>query len=132
MRIHLTVTIFLLFFSPFYHFSKAEYALLFLAIGLVISNELMNTAIEAVVDMVSPSYSKGAEAAKDIAAGAVFISAFFAAIIGIILYLDFDVLKNILRFFISYPVLFLALIVLVVLGMVFIFHRTGSEKSKIK
>lgn len=132
MRIHLVTTVFLLLFSPFYHFSKAEYALLFLAIGLVISSELMNTAIEAVVDMISPSYSKGAETAKDIAAGAVFVSALSAAVIGIILYLDFAVLKNILEFFLRYPVSILALIVLVVSGIIFIFHRTNSEKPKIK
>lgn len=106
--------------------------MLFLAIGLVISSELMNTAVEAVVDMVSPSYSKGAGIAKDIAAGAVFVSAFFAAIIGIMLYLDFAVLKSILEFFLRYPIFIFVLVILIVLGILFIFYGTGTHKIKKK
>ena len=50
--------------------------------GLVLAAELLNTAIEAVVDLVSPEYHELAEKAKDIAAGAVLLSAILVTIIG--------------------------------------------------
>lgn len=130
MRFHIVTMIFLIIFSPFYDFTKAEYCLLFMTIGMVISSELMNTAIETVIDMISPSYSKGAETAKDIAAGAVCVTAVFAAVIGVILYLDIAVLKSIITFFLRYPAFILALIILLILGVVFIFRGIGSGKDK--
>ncbi len=55
---------------------------LIFAIVLVWSSELLNTAIEALCDVVSPSFHPGIKLAKDIAAGAVLICAVGATIIG--------------------------------------------------
>lgn len=121
MRIHLTVTAFLLLFSYFYHFTRAEYALLLLAISSVIACEMMNTAVEAVVDMVSPTYSKAAQVAKDIAAGAVFVAAIFAVAVGLLLYINLAALAEILDFFRTNPLLIVALLCLVAIGVIFIF-----------
>lgn len=57
----------------------------FLLIGLVISAELFNTALEQVVDLVNPTYNALAGRCKDIAAGAVLVLCVIAAIIKIIL-----------------------------------------------
>ncbi|MEG0614463.1 MAG: diacylglycerol kinase family protein [Oscillospiraceae bacterium] len=133
MRIHLVVTVFLLVFSAFYDFSKIEYILLFLAISSVIACEMMNTAVEAVVDMVSPSYSKHAQVAKDIAAGAVFVSAIFALVVGFFLFYDVKIFVQIFDFFTKNPFLIVALLAAVSIGLIFIFKGVSStNKNKYK
>ena len=67
--------------------NAVEWALLMLTIGLVISCELINTAIEAVVDLVTEDYHPLAKVAKDTAASAVFIFAIVAIIVGLIIFL---------------------------------------------
>ena len=64
-----------------------ELAILALTIGLVISCELINTAIEAVVDLVTEDYHPLAKVAKDTAAAAVFVFAIVAIIVGLIIFL---------------------------------------------
>ena len=64
-----------------------EWAILCLTIGLVISCELINTAIEAVVDLVTEDYHPLAKVAKDTSAAAVFIFAIVSVIVGIIIFL---------------------------------------------
>ena len=62
--------------------SPVEFMLLALAISFVLFAELLNTAIEVVVDMISPEFHPMAKVAKDVAAGAVLTAAFGTAIIG--------------------------------------------------
>lgn len=64
-----------------------EWAIISLTVGLVIGFELINTAIEAVVDLVTEEYHPLAKVAKDTAAAAVFIMAIVAIIIGLIIFL---------------------------------------------
>jgi diacylglycerol kinase (ATP) len=65
--------------------TRVEFILLSLAVIIVLAAEMLNSAIETVVDLLSPEYSENARIAKDIAAGAVFISAFGAAVLGYII-----------------------------------------------
>ena len=53
-----------------------------LCCGLVLSLELMNTALEAIVDLVSPTFHPLARIAKDVAAGAVLLSSAISLIVG--------------------------------------------------
>ena len=62
------------------------WALIALCCGLVISAELVNTSIEAVVDLASPELHPLAKRAKDVAAASVYVLAITAAIVGIIVY----------------------------------------------
>lgn len=55
-------------------------------IGLVLSAEAVNSAIEALADVVSPNYHEGIKRTKDLAAGAVLILAICAAIIGLMIF----------------------------------------------
>lgn len=64
-----------------------EWGLVVLAIGLVLVSEMINTAIEWLVDLVSPEYKEKAGLIKDVAAGAVLIAAIISVIIGIIVFL---------------------------------------------
>lgn len=66
--------------------SSVEWSILILIIGLVILAESINTAIEIDIDLTSPNYHPYARDTKDVAAGAVLISAFVACIIGLIIF----------------------------------------------
>ncbi len=66
-------------------FDALSWILMLLSSGCVLAAELLNTAIEEVVDLVSPSMNEKAGRAKDIAAGAVLALSIAAGIIGIIL-----------------------------------------------
>lgn len=65
--------------------TSVEKALIIMAIAGVITAELINTAVEAVVDLVSPEYHPLAKLAKDAAAGAVLVAAVAAVVIGCLL-----------------------------------------------
>ncbi len=65
--------------------SRVEFLIIALAVILVLSTEMLNSAVEAVVDLLSPEFSEKARVAKDIAAGAVLIAAVGAAVIGYII-----------------------------------------------
>lgn len=82
MRIHFCATIVVLLVALFLRVTAIEFALLALSILAVLSAELLNTAIEAVVDLVSPDFHPLAKTAKDTAAGAVFVASCGAAIMG--------------------------------------------------
>jgi len=69
------------------HISLVEWAVLVLVIGLVILAESINTAIEIDIDLTSPNYHPYARDTKDVAAGAVLISAMIACVIGLIIFL---------------------------------------------
>jgi diacylglycerol kinase (ATP) len=82
LRYHFLSAAAVLFFSYMVGVSHGELIIISLAVILVLGAEMMNSAIEAVVDLVSPDYSEKARIAKDIAAGAVLITAFGAALLG--------------------------------------------------
>ena len=73
-------------FSFLFKVNKYEWAILVLTIGLVISCELINTAIEAVVDLVTEEYHPLAKVAKDTSAAAVLVFAIVAIIVGLIIF----------------------------------------------
>ena len=95
MRVHLCAAFYVLALMPFYHFTRTERLAVFIVIGMVISAEAFNTAIEAIVDLVSPEQNRLAGLAKDAGAGAVLITAAAAAAVGVTLYADIGVLAEI-------------------------------------
>lgn len=99
MRIHIIAALYVAFFSAFYDFSKTEIAVLIITCALVMIFEAINTSIEVIVDKVSPKYSPLAKVAKDVAAGAVLLSALMAVAVGIVLFFDVERFKLILLFF---------------------------------
>ena len=82
MRYHFWVAAAILIFSLFLSITKLEFLILAFAILFVLFAEMINTAIEATVDLLSPSYSKLAKIAKDTAAGAVLIASIGAVVTG--------------------------------------------------
>ncbi|KLV27313.1 diacylglycerol kinase [Niallia circulans] len=87
VKIHLVITILVIVLGLLNDLSKQEWMLIAFCIGLVISLELINTAIERVVDLVTSEYHPLAKEAKDIAAGAVFVAAILSIVIGGIIFI---------------------------------------------
>jgi len=71
----------------YFDINTTEWMFQIFAIGLVLTAESLNTAIEAICDFIQPNYDKKIGLIKDIAAGAVTFAAFTAIIIGAIIYL---------------------------------------------
>lgn len=93
-QVHLLITTVVIVGGVVFGVSVVEWLILILSITLVLALESLNTALEALVDLLSPQYHPLAKKAKDVAAGAVLIGAIGAAIIGCIVFLPriFDLL----------------------------------------
>ncbi len=85
LRYHFYVAAFILVLCYILGISRNDFLIITLAVIVVLLAELFNTSIETVVDLASPKHSEKAKIAKDVAAGAVFITAFGAAVIGYII-----------------------------------------------
>ena len=82
--IHAFLTIAVIAMGAWLRVSRTDWALLVLAMGLVWMGELLNTAIEALVNLTSPEPHPLAKVAKDTAAGAVMAAALAALIVGLL------------------------------------------------
>jgi diacylglycerol kinase (ATP) len=85
VRYHLFSAATVLLLSYILGITKTEFLIISLAVIAVLLAELINSAIETVVDIISPERNEKARIAKDISAGAVLITAFGAVIIGYII-----------------------------------------------
>ena len=87
MKIHCTVAALVVAAGILLRRSPQEWMICLILFGLVMSLELVNTALESVVDLVTKERKPLAKRAKDTAAGAVLIAAIMAAIIGLMIFL---------------------------------------------
>ena len=86
MKIHMVIMILVIIFGILFKISKIEWIICIALFGLVISMELINTAIENTVDLITQEKHPKAKIAKDVSAGAVLITAITAAIAGLIIF----------------------------------------------
>lgn len=86
MRYHFYTLVFVLLSGLLLNLDNMKMLVLVFAITLVITLEMVNTAIEAVVDMITEAYHPAAKLAKDVAAGAVLIAAMNAVIAGVLIF----------------------------------------------
>jgi diacylglycerol kinase (ATP) len=87
MRLHLFATLAALMLGLILDITRTEFILLCMAILLVLVTEMLNTAIETTVDMISEEYHPMAKSAKDVAAGVVLIASMGSLMLGyLILY----------------------------------------------
>ncbi len=86
MQIHCVVTTLVVIFGFLLKISLIEWFVCLILFAIVLSLELVNTALEAVVDLVTEEKKPLAKKAKDAAAGAVLMSAIIAAILGGIIF----------------------------------------------
>ena len=73
----------------YFGITKAEWIFQTFAIGLVLSVEGLNTAVEKIADFIHPNYHERIGFIKDIAAGAVFFAAMTAIAVGLIIYVPY-------------------------------------------
>ncbi len=83
-RIHLTAAALVVGVGLYVDLNWFEWALVTICIALVLIGEMMNTVIEAVVDLAAPQYHPLAKIAKDVAAGAVLLTAIATVIVGLL------------------------------------------------
>ena len=86
-RIHCIVTVLVVVAGFFFRISATEWICIAFAIGLVISAEAFNTAIERLADVVQPDQDERIRDVKDLAAAAVLLCALAAAAVGVIIFL---------------------------------------------
>lgn len=85
-KIHCIALLCVLALGWYLNISAQEWLWIVGVSGMVIVAELFNTAIEVLVDLVSPNYHEKAKIVKDVAAAAVLIAAFVAVIVGLIIF----------------------------------------------
>ena len=89
LSFHLIATAVVIIAGFAFGITRTEWMIIILCIGVVIAAELFNTAIEKLVDLVSPDRPPIAGQVKDIAAGAVLVCAVAAAIIGLLIFVPY-------------------------------------------
>lgn len=86
-KIHIIAALLISIAGWWFKLSIDEWLWIIVSIGMVMMAELLNTAIEVLVDLVSPEIHPKAKIIKDVAAAAVLVSAITAAIIGLIIFI---------------------------------------------
>ena len=86
IKIHILAAMLVMIFGFILQISVTEWCICFVLFGLIMGLELVNTAVESVVDLVTEEWRPLARRAKDCAAGAVLIAAIWAAVVGGIIF----------------------------------------------
>jgi diacylglycerol kinase len=87
MKIHLVAAALVLFAGLLLRLNRIEWALVAFCVALVVAGELINTAIEAAVDLLSPELHPRAQVAKDAAAAAVLVCAVISVVVGLLVFI---------------------------------------------
>jgi len=88
-RIHTAIALLVVAMGIVFGISRIEWIIIILCIGIVFAAEILNTSIERLVDIVSPQISEKAGMVKDIAAGAVLVSAVVSVIAGFLIFMPY-------------------------------------------
>ena len=124
MRIHIVCMIYLFFFLfafDFFEITRTQVAILFVACGLVIGAELINTAIEAIIDSQGEEHTKHGKIAKDCAAGAVLIFTIFSVLCGVAIMYQPKAFELLFAYFIENPIAIVLFAISVIIFTIFIF-----------
>lgn len=87
VMVQFSIAILLILAGIYFQISQTEWLFQTLAIGLVLSIEGLNTAVEKIADFIHPEFHERIGFIKDIAAGSVFFAAMTAIAIGLIIYI---------------------------------------------
>jgi len=89
IKIHFLAVAVVTIAGLFFHITPYEWCLIVICFGIVLTAELFNSAIENLVDLVSPDHHPLAGKVKDMAAGAVLVSAIAAVIVSMFVFLKY-------------------------------------------
>lgn len=133
MRVHFVcmfyMYLFLLAFD-FFQITRTQFAIIFIANGLVIGGELINTAIEAAVDLHGEEHTPLGKIAKDTAAGAVLVFAIAAVACGIAIMYQPEAFKLLFNFFATHIFALILFIVSLISAVLFILFGFGKKEKK--
>ena len=133
LRIHLTFLTYMfsiLLSTDWFVLSRTDYAVLAVVSALVISAEIINTAVENAVNLASEEHTEYGRIAKDAAAGAVLVAAVFAVITGLIIMLQPDAFKAMLAYFTAEPLMLMLLLISLIPAFLFIFWGNPFKGKK--
>ena len=133
MRIHLVCVIYMftiLLSTDWFVLERSDWCALIIASALVLSGEIVNTAIENAVNLATSEYNEFAKKAKDAGSGAVLLNAVFAVIIGLVVLLQPQAFKNMYFYFAENPFMFLLFVFSIVPATLFIFFGFPERKNK--
>lgn len=133
MRIHFVCMIYMysfLLMADFFEITRTQFAIIFLANALVVSLELVNTAVERTVDLASTEWTDNGRAAKDTAAGAVLVSAIFAVLTGIMIMWQPKAFSALYVYFKEHIFYFVLFLLSLVVAFIFIFKGFPQIKKK--
>lgn len=131
MRAHYVFAVIVVIAMLFFDLTRVESAIIFMSIVLVVVAELFNTAIESAVDLITDEYHDLAKIAKDVAAGAVVVTAINAVVVGYLIFYDklnpitLNVLTKIRRQEIHLTFVGIVLILILVIGLK-TYTKTGT------
>lgn len=132
MRIHTVCMLYMYFFLfafDFFEISGTQLAIIFLANGLVIGGELINTAVERAVDLYGNEHTENGKIAKDCAAGAVLVFAIFSVLCGFAIMYQPKAFEALFAFFLANPIAIVLFVISVVIFTVFIFKGFPKKKG---
>jgi diacylglycerol kinase len=86
-RIHLAAAVLAFLLAGYLRIAVNEWLWIALCVAMVLTAELLNTAIEILTDLISPGYHQKAAYIKDVSAAAVTVTAIFAVVVGCIIFL---------------------------------------------
>ena len=86
MRIHVLAAVVVVCFGIYFKITDTEWCIVTLCIGIVMAAEMFNTAFEGLIDLVQPEQHPLAGKIKDVAAGAVLVTALAAAVAGVLIF----------------------------------------------
>ena len=89
IRIHTIIAVLVLSASFLLGLTKIEKLILLMVIVLVITSEMINTALEEMTDLITDEHRQEAKAAKDVAAGMVLVTSIGAVIVGIVIFVPY-------------------------------------------
>ncbi|TDQ41734.1 diacylglycerol kinase family protein [Aureibacillus halotolerans] len=89
LRFHFIAILLVSMLGIYFQITKTEWLVLILMMTIVCTLEMVNAAIERTVDLITEERTMLAQQAKDLAAGAVFLSAVASIIIGIVIFLPY-------------------------------------------
>ena len=120
MRIHTVIGSYVILFSRFFNLNRTQYAVLIIILALVMGSEMINTAVEKLVDLASSSYNNLAKIAKDVAAGAVLVFSIASIGVALCLFYDVEAFKRIFDYFSTHIIGLIALIISLIISIAYI------------
>lgn len=132
MRIHTVASFCVFIFSLFFELNFEKYIFLFFTCAFVMVCELINSALENLIDICASDYNSKAKAAKDISAGAVLLSSGLAVVVGVFIFKDVRGYINLWNFLYEFPWIVIPVAMIAVLLYFYIFMGPVEIKNKAK